>query len=391
MILEAQGIQMVDTPENGTAQRLSDGILPPRAYTDPDVFRAEADGIFRRCWLFVGFTDDLAGDNDFITADIAGTSVVVQNFGGELRALHNVCSHRFARIHDKPCGNRRLQCPYHGWLYNKDGVPAGIPGNEDFFGLDRTARQTRALQRFEVATRGRFVFVRLDPGGPSLDVHLGAYGPVLDHASAMFPTRFDDQTLDWAANWKIGVESVLEVYHVETTHPETFKPFFKKIWNVAESGPHSLGQAVLSDAGERYWNGIVKHLGLRRTDRHSGYENYLIFPNLAVGITHGSMLSVQTYDPIDDGRCALRFRLLLADSDHPERRERAAWRHVVESLRAINLRVLAEDRVVSESVQRGIRQARWPAIPGWNEDRIRAFHRAYGAWMDGWRACMEQT
>lgn len=384
---------MVDTAELPGLPLLSDtdGILPPCAYTGEAVFHAEIARIFRRSWLFAGFTDDLAADDDHITVDLAGTSVVVQNFGGELRALHNVCSHRFARIQTKPCGNGRLRCPYHGWLYNRDGVPVGIPGNEEFFGLDREARQARALKRFEVAVRGRFVFVRLEPGGPSLDAHLGACGAVLDHASALFPDRFEDRTVPWEADWKVGVESVLEVYHVESIHPETFKPFFGKSWEILAEGPHSLGRATLSETGERYWNGIVKHLALTRGGRHGGYENHLIFPNLAVSITHGAMMSVQTYGPVASGRCALRFHLAMAGTTRADRRDGPVRSHVEESLRAINLKVLEEDRVVCESVQRGLRQARWPALPGRNERRIQAFHQAYCAVMETERGNIKQT
>lgn len=379
---------MIDKAETPLPSRPLDagGVLPPASYADEAVFRAEVERIFRCSWLFAGFTDDLAADNDHITVDLAGTSVVVQNFGGELRAFHNVCSHRFARLQSEPCGNRRLQCPYHGWLYNRDGVPVGIPGNEAFFGLDREARQARALRRFELAVRGRFVFVRLEPGGPSLDAHLGAYGAVLDDASALFPARFEDRTVLWEADWKVGVESVLEVYHVDSVHPETFKPFFGKSWEILAEGPHSLGRATLSQAGGRYWDGIVRHLALIRGERYGGYENYLIFPNLAVGITHGAMVSVQTYDPAGPGRCALRFRLAMADTARPGRRSGPVRAHVEESLRAVNLRVLEEDRAISQSVQHGLRQARWPAIPGRNEERIRAFHRAYHAAMEqGWK------
>lgn len=359
---------------------LPDRIVPPHHYHDPGIFRREMESIFRRTWLFAGFTDDLKADNDYVALELAGTSVVVQNFGGELRALHNMCSHRFAQIRTQPCGNGRLTCQYHGWTYNADGVPVGIPGNESHFGFDRAKRESLALRRFEVAVRGRFVFVRLEPGGPSLDEHLGVHGDLLDHLSAMFPDRFEDRTVPWAANWKIGVESVLEVYHVASVHPKTFKPFFKPVWEISSAGDHSRGVAALSETGERYWNGIVKHLGLARSDRHRDYDNVLIFPNLALGVTHGAMLSVQTYDPVDPERCALRFRLLLADA---AKREGPVRRHVEETLRDINLRVLEEDRLISESVQRGIRQAVRPAIPGWNEERIHVFHRACLDRMEG--------
>lgn len=378
-MLDPGGVQMVDTAAT-TAPPVLEEAISPAAYHDPAVFEHEMERIFRQSWLFAGFTDDLAHEDDFITAELAGTSVVVRNVGGELRALHNVCSHRFAKIHDKPCGNGRATCPYHGWTYNGDGVPVGIPGNETFFGYDRAQRERLALKRFEVATRGRFVFVRLEPGGPSLDDHLGAYGAILDHASEMFTDRFDDRTVPWATNWKIGVESVLEVYHVASVHPETFKPFFKPVWEISGAGAHSRGIATLSDTGERYWNGLVKHLGLRRTDRHRDYDNVVIFPNLAIGITHGAMLSVQTYDPVAPERCDLRFRLFLSNAD---KRDGAVRRHIEDSLKDVNRRVLDEDRVICESVQHGIRQADRPAVPGANEARIHAFHRAYRARMNG--------
>ncbi len=353
--------------------------LAPSDYHDPAVHQAEMRAIFRRSWLFVGMTDDLAEEDDFVTADLAGVSVAVRNVGGELRAFHNVCAHRFAILHPAPCGRGRFVCPYHGWAYDRDGVPVGVPGNAEHFGLDREARRRLALRRFEVSARGRFVFVRLEPGGPSLDEHLGAWGELLDHASAAFPDRFEDRVMPWAANWKIGVESVLEVYHVDQVHPETFKPFFRKAWDITAGGDHSQGVARLSDAGARYWDGIVKHLGLARSDRFRDYDNTLIFPNLAIGITHGAMMSVQTYEPLDAERCRLRCRLFLAPG-RPDRRDGPVRRHVEESLRAINVKVLEEDRAVCETVQAGARQMDRPALPGANEARIHAFHRAVRAW-----------
>lgn len=378
-ILTGLDVKMVDTTKTQflSPQLNNEHSLPPQTYGDEAIFRLEITQIFRRSWLFAAFTQDLACDNDYITVELAGISVVVQNFGGELRAFHNVCSHRFARIHTKACGNGRLQCPYHGWLYSHDGVPVGIPGNEEYFGLDRTARQARALKRFELAIRGRFVFVRLKPGGMSLDDHLGAYGAMLDRASERFTDRFEDGATTWEADWKIGVESVLEVYHVASVHPETFKPFFGKSWDIFTEGAHSLGRATLSEAGERYWNGIVKHLNLNRDMTCNSYENYLIFPNLAIGITHGSMMSVQTYDPIAPGILKLHFLLLMASSECTDRPIDQIREHVQKSLRAINRKVLDEDRLISESVQRGVRQAVWPALPGRNEGRIHAFHQSY--------------
>lgn len=91
--------------DRGQQSQLSfppDMVIPPQRYSGEANHAEEAARVFRRCWMFVGFTDDLRNDNDFITADIAGTSVLVQNFDGELRAYHNVCTHRYSLIHLRP-------------------------------------------------------------------------------------------------------------------------------------------------------------------------------------------------------------------------------------------------------------------------------------------------
>lgn len=354
-----------------------EAVIPPRLYSGDASHAGDVAKIFRRSWMFVGFTDDLMNPNDFITIDIAGTSVLVQNFDGELRSFHNVCTHRYSLIHLRPCGNGRPVCPYHGWVYNKEGVPVGIPGNREHFGFDDTAKRARALPRFEVATRGRFVFVRLEPGGPGLDAQLGTYGDILDHLSGLFTDRIGEGVLPWAANWKVGVESVLEVYHVDATHPETFKPFTKKIWLCSYEGDHSRGTTHLSEGSVRWWDGVLKRMSLPRSDQLQNYDHFFIFPNLAIGVTHGALMSVQTYDPVDADRCALRFRLFLGETAKPQTKGSAARKAVEDNLRGFNDRVLREDQIVSEACHKGLKQVVRSAVPGGCEERIHAFHRAY--------------
>ncbi len=352
-------------------------VIPPQRYSGEATYAEEVAKIFRRSWMFVGFTDDLRADNDFITAEIAGTSVLVQNFDGELRAFHNVCTHRYSLIHLRPCGNGKPVCPYHGWVFNRDGIPVGIPGNREQFGFSDEDKKRLALPRFEVATRGRFVFVRLEAGGAGLDEQLGAYGLILDHLSETFTDRIDDGVLPWAANWKAGVESVLEVYHVDATHPETFKKFTKKVWDCSYENEHSRGTTHLADGSVRWWDGVNQKMGLPRSEMLRNYDHFFVFPNLAIGITHGSLMSVQTYDPVDPDHCNLHYRLFLGETSKPQTKGGAARKAVEDNLRGFNVQVLREDQVVSEAAHKGLKQVTRPAVPGWGEERIFAFHKAY--------------
>jgi phenylpropionate dioxygenase-like ring-hydroxylating dioxygenase large terminal subunit len=37
--------------------------------------------------------------------------------------FQNICTHYFKRIQTEESGNRSLLCEYHGWNYNKEGIP----------------------------------------------------------------------------------------------------------------------------------------------------------------------------------------------------------------------------------------------------------------------------
>lgn len=353
--------------------------IAPAAYCDPAVFDAELSAIFERSWIFVGFTDDLAEPDRYLTARIGRHDVLVQNFDGELRAFRNVCSHRFSLIHRAPRGRGMLRCLFHGWTYDRDGVPYGVPANDAAFGLDHQGRCARALTRYALAVCGRFVFVRIAAEGPALDEHLGPYAEVLRHASAVFLHRFEDREEPWRANWKMGVESVLEVYHADTVHPETFRKLIKRDWRCAYAGRNSRGTVSMSDKSAQWWDGVSKRLGFRPSAELRDYDHLHVFPNLELGLTRGAVMSVQTYEPVEAGRCRLRLSLWLAD--RPER-DGAARRAVEASAMQLNAALLAEDRDAAEAAHLGVQQVAFPALLGANEERIQHFHREWRTMMD---------
>ena len=57
-------------------------LILPRDYCDTSTFAREEQSLFARVWQCVGFTHELANHHDFVTRDIGGSSVLVQNFDG---------------------------------------------------------------------------------------------------------------------------------------------------------------------------------------------------------------------------------------------------------------------------------------------------------------------
>lgn len=125
-------------------------------------------------WFFLCTADDLAAPNAFVTTRIGAIPLVAQNIKGALVAFRNVCTHRFAVIHDAPSGCGPLRCPYHGWSFDAAGVPVGVPFNPTDFQLDAEGRRRLALNPAALAVCGRLVFIRVATEGPGLDAQVGA-------------------------------------------------------------------------------------------------------------------------------------------------------------------------------------------------------------------------
>ncbi|HQS48404.1 MAG TPA: aromatic ring-hydroxylating dioxygenase subunit alpha, partial [Xanthobacteraceae bacterium] len=92
-------------------------------YTSPAIFAADMDIIFGRHWIYVGVEPDVPEAGDAMSVDIGATSIIiVRNDDGEVRAFHNVCRHRGARLlHDYKTTVGNLVCRYHAWTYDLDG------------------------------------------------------------------------------------------------------------------------------------------------------------------------------------------------------------------------------------------------------------------------------
>lgn len=351
--------------------------LSPQQYGLPADLGREQPALFEKVWHLAGLLDDLADHHDFRTLNIGTVPVLVQNFSGELRAFLNICSHRRATLQTEACGNRPLKCRYHGWGYNREGVPVGIPGNDDYFALNDIDRRDLRLPQFPVATCGRFVFVALSADAPSLERYLGAYWDVLEHVSTVLTEKVDEDRLVWATDWKIGVESVLEVYHVATTHPGTFTAFATSRWDCKAEGHHSYGRTDLSDSATKWWDGVGRRLDLRQSERFGNYDHFFVFPNLAIGLTSGRLMSVQTYEPTGPGTCQLHYRLYWSGRGSQATAARSFEDAAKRSFMEFNRQVLDEDRVISETCHANMRHVQRPAVIGANEIRIRQFHESY--------------
>jgi len=217
--------------------------LPGSVYHDEEFFKLERDRVFKSSWVAVAELCDIANPGDIIPANVGGSPIILANDKGTIRAFHNVCRHRGARLVKEKCTKRRtILCPYHRWGYALDGRLLAMPAFDDEASgkkLPEHIRETfstKHVKDFDKEANGLFpvrvetflglAFVNLNAEAPPLkewlgdlvpaladyDESLGASGPGL-HPVAR-------KTYDVAANWKVLLENYLEYYHLPAVHPE---------------------------------------------------------------------------------------------------------------------------------------------------------------------------
>jgi Rieske 2Fe-2S family protein len=211
----------------GTAHARLVPTLEGDWYTDPARFAEEQSAIFARRWMLVARAEEISLPGSYITADVAGESVIVIRRGdAEAVGFLNVCRHRGARLLLEPRGEcgRVIRCPYHSWSYSLDGTLQGAPNLREWaVGNDR---ETLALQRVAVHEEYGCLWVNIagqrsfaEDIGRQLHGRLGDAGMLAgwDLARLRSGRRI---VYDVAANWKLIVENFMECYHCSTIHPE---------------------------------------------------------------------------------------------------------------------------------------------------------------------------
>src|SRR5579859_2358408 len=105
-------------------------MLPPAAYTSPEVFAWERRHFFGGGWTCAGHASRLPSAGDQLAVETgAGSAVIVRGEDGVIRAFANTCRHRGHEL--LPCGSsatrKAIVCPYHGWAYELSGQFRGAP------------------------------------------------------------------------------------------------------------------------------------------------------------------------------------------------------------------------------------------------------------------------
>ena len=214
-------------------------------YTSPAVFDLDVTAVLARTWLFVATEAEVREAGDYVTVEVGPYSVMVLRDDDEVvRAFHNVCRHRGARILDDRSGSvGNIVCGYHRWTYATDG--SLLHAGDQRPGFDKSCFGLKPVHLRVVAG---LVFACLaDEPPPDFDDVVATVSPyLLPHQ--LHRTKVAAQVdLVEEANWKLVMENNRECYHCEGGHPELISTFFPTYGYAEDQIP-----ARLRAAHERY-------------------------------------------------------------------------------------------------------------------------------------------
>lgn len=338
-----------------------DFSLPAWIYFDPEFLALERERVFRPSWQVICHVNDIPKPGNFQTLDFLDAMLVaIRGNDGQIRAFHNVCRHRGARLLDGPRGacTRRIICPYHAWSYDFEGRLASVGDRSAFPHLD-IGRESLVPVEMEICFG--FVFVRLAGAGPSV---AGMLKPFADEIATH---RFEELepmgriTLrPRKVNWKNVGDNYSDALHIPVAHPGLTRllgasygvesrEWVDRMWGHITDKPSR-------NWAERMYQKYLPDAPHLQEDKRRSWVYFKLWPNFAFDV-YPDQVDIMQWLPVSPTQCLIReIGYARPDSRREMRVARYCnWR--------INRQVNEEDRVLIERVQAGMETGHYRVGP----------------------------
>jgi phenylpropionate dioxygenase-like ring-hydroxylating dioxygenase large terminal subunit len=200
---------------------------PTSVYVDPEWLAIENEVLFRGKPIVLGVAKQIPEPGDFFTVDIGNLPLlVVRGMDNRIRTMLNICRHRGNRLCKASSGRKRVfTCSFHSWSFDTSGNLKSFVDNDAFSGQEKDDFQLKELPTEE---RYGLIWCQTEVGGTlDLDSFVtdALDGELSSHEIDKYHF-YKAKSFDMPFNWKLGVDTFLEVFHLAHLHRATVAPLF---------------------------------------------------------------------------------------------------------------------------------------------------------------------
>lgn len=352
---------------------MSKVILEFDHYISESVAKSEVDKVFLNSWLFACFGTDIPKQNDFFVKKYPFGEVVILNLGESFTAFFNICPHRFSKLFLQNQGNSIIECPYHGWRFNGEGIPYAVPFKKECFGKDFEPENYK-LSKIQCEVVGNFIFVKVKDDDVDLIRFLGEKYLYLKEISQFLKNRIDNNEMEIKSNWKLVIENSLEDYHLLKIHPETLSKVLSSNYESHTLGFCSSTNIKLKELSRLSLSKLATFFESKFDI--DDYRHDFIFPNLAIATTEGLSFFVQEAWPVSVGVTKFISHGFL--NDFKPGLSDLVRENITSNFIKTNRNVFIEDAQVCEGIQEALTlPVILEGVLGSREDRVKQFQEVY--------------
>ena len=337
-------------------------------YIDASIANAEKKIIFEESPICLGTAALVPNQGDWFTVDIGDKSIlIVRNNKTEISAYLNICSHRGAKLVEGS-GTKAyaFKCPYHSWVYNLDGELKARPRENAF---EEINKDQCSLQKFELDNHQGFLWLIMDKKAKNKHSSNKAdlNELLIDYDFNKYQ-HFKSIKIYPKLNWKLAVDTFLELYHIDELHTKSLAPIIKNDLQLFDTYGKNIRVIGARHSAVKL-NRVLKDQ--REFDIHT-IQLRILFPNTIL-VCHPDHVEVWQILPKNEvNECEVSFSLYTKEAFS----SKSAIRHWDNNFNLALNAVVKEDFPLGENVQKGFYAApKRKIIFGKNEPALQHFHK----------------
>ncbi len=186
-------------------------------YTNQQIFDLEWKHIFQKNWLYAGTTARIPKPGDYFIYNLQKDAIIIiRGNKGEVYGHYNTCRHRGSAVCINQEGNtQKFVCPYHQWVFDKDGTLLNARMMPDDF-----CKEEFNLHSIHVEVVEGLIFISLAKRKPDFSNIKKSLAPYLKPFEINKAKVACIKQYELKANWKLIGENFRECYHCGGAHPE---------------------------------------------------------------------------------------------------------------------------------------------------------------------------